>query len=123
LTLVVADEEAEDEFGPVPGAEDARADSRKFTHYLLNLAHPQGAPKARFFRNAGYHEENWEELRDEMLAQLPTIEGRMSRANPPWGDNYEVVMSIEAPNGAIDVVTIWEVHPTTGTTLVTAYPL
>jgi hypothetical protein len=115
--------EREQEFAPVPGAEDATADPRKFTAYLLNPDHPAGRTKARFFRAAGYDEANWQELRDEFLAQLPNVEGRFSRANPPWGDKYEVQMTIEAPLDTIEVVTIWEVHPITGTTLVTAYPL
>jgi uncharacterized protein DUF6883 len=121
--LCLMSENVPQEFGPIPGADDATADPRKFTDYLLNLDHAVGGGKAKFFREAGYNERNWEQLRDELLAQLPNVEARFSRSIPPHGNLYEVRMTIEAPNGPIRVRTIWRVHPIVGTTLVTAYPL
>jgi hypothetical protein len=90
----------------------------------LSETHAEGKGKAKFFRGvAGYDESNWQDLRDEFLAQLPFVQARLSRSKPPWGDFYEAPMTIEAPNETIQVMTIWEVHPITGTTLITAHPL
>ena len=107
----------------VPEAEAAYADPRKFTDYLLSETHTDGRGKAKFFREIGYDLSNWEELYKSLLAQLPTVEGRYSRPNPPWGENYEAVLRIEAPVGTVNVRTFWEVHPMTGTKFLTAYPL
>jgi hypothetical protein len=107
----------------VPGAEDAQADPRKFTHYLLDEAHVEGRAKARFFRRVGYDASNWVELRRTILARLPHVEGRYSKSNPHGGDLYSAAMRIEAPGGTIEVLTVWEVHPKRGTSFVTAYPL
>jgi hypothetical protein len=107
----------------VPDAEAAYASPRKFTHYLLSESHPIGRAKARVFRSVGYDLTNWEELRDSILAQLPHVEGRYRKSNPRGGDMYDAPMRIEGPSGTLDIQTVWEVHPTTGTTFVTAYPL
>jgi hypothetical protein len=109
--------------GRVPNAEGAEAAPLKFTGYLLSETHTVGRAKARFFRGFGYNDENWEELRAAMLAQLPSVEGRYRRSSGHGGDLYVAEMRIEAPGGTIDVQTVWEVHPKTGTTFVTAYPL
>ena len=47
----------------VPGAEEAVAEARKFTNYLLDENHPVGRGKARFFKTIGYDRSNWKELR------------------------------------------------------------
>jgi len=107
----------------VPNAESATADPRKFTEYLLSETHTQGQTKARVFRRYGYNQSNWTELRDAFLAQLPQTSARLSKRNPRGGENYEAPMQIKAPGGTVDIQTIWEVHPTSGTTFVTAYPL
>lgn len=117
---------AEDEVHPdaVPDAEEATADERKFTAYLLNENHTFGKSKAKFFRAAGYNESNWKDLRDALLERLPHVPATHSRSNPGGGENYEAVVRIEAPEGStLDVRTFWEVHPHTGTRLITAYPL
>lgn len=108
----------------VPGAEYAWAADEKFYEYLLNEAHTIGRAKARYFRAIGYTRENWQELKEAFLAQLPVVAGRYSYANDFGGDNYEAVISVENPDGEpVAVMTIWEVHPDTGTKFLTAYPL
>jgi hypothetical protein len=109
----------------VPHAESATADPRKFTHYLLSEEHEQGRGKARFFKMNGYDASRADELREALLAQLPYVEGRYSKANEyTGGDKYEAVLRVEAEGGrTVDIRTFWEVHPQTGTTLITAYPL
>lgn len=110
--------------GRVPGAEDATADERKFTEYLLDDEHPIGRGKAKFFREIGYDSSNWEDLRRSFLTQLPQVEGRHRRTNPKGGSNYEAVLRVETRAGGVTYVrTFWEVHPDTGTRFLTAYPL
>jgi hypothetical protein len=108
----------------VPDAESATADDLKFTGYLLSETHPIGRGKAKFFRNLGYNNDNYTHLRDQLLSKLPTVSAAKSRDNPGGGENYEAVIQIEAPGGGtVDIRTFWEVHPQTGTRLITAYPL
>jgi hypothetical protein len=109
----------------VPQAESATADPRKFTHYLLNEEHEHGRGKAKFFKMNGYDASRADELREALLAQLPYVEGRYSKANEyTGGDKYEAVLRVEAEGGqTVDIRTFWEVHPQMGTTLITAYPL
>jgi hypothetical protein len=107
----------------VPGADSATADPRKFTDYLLNENHTQGRGKAKFFRGVGYDESNWQDLHDQVLSQLAETDARFSRASKTGGELYEVPMQIKAPRGTVDIQTIWQVHPSEGTTFVTAHPL
>jgi hypothetical protein len=46
----------------VPGAETAVAAEAKFRDYLLNLDHPIGGAKARYFLSLGWDSTRWEEL-------------------------------------------------------------
>jgi uncharacterized protein DUF6883 len=107
----------------VPGAESATTDERKFTEYLLNRNHLLGSGKAKFFKQIGFDQRNWQELRDQFLAQLPYVEGRYMRDNPGGGANYLAAMNIEGSDRTVEVKTFWEVHPVTGTRFLTAYPL
>jgi hypothetical protein len=94
------------DFERVPGATGASADARKFTHYLLNHDHLQGRAKAKFFAELGYTVENWQELRDEILTQLPDVEGRYSRSTRIGGELYEAIVTIKGSN----IRTFWEVE-------------
>jgi hypothetical protein len=107
----------------VPNAESARTDDRKFTEYLLNPDHPDGGPKARYFAGAGFTLDNWEELRDAILAQLPRVEGRFRRTNAVGLENWEATMKIAGPERVVEIVTYWEIHPTEGPKFLTAYPV
>lgn len=100
------------------------ADDRKFTEYLLSETHPVGKGKAKFFLEAGYDRRNFSSLRDQLLTQLPTVAGTFKCENRGGGRNYEAVVRIEATGGRTrEIRTFWEVHPQTGTRLITAYPL
>ncbi|HEX5246548.1 MAG TPA: hypothetical protein VFW41_05410 [Gaiellaceae bacterium] len=118
---------SEEAFHPtrVPGAEEAVAPDHKFTDYLLNLEHPIGGAKARFFLSIGWSPDRWQELRDHFLAQLPLVEGRFSRVNDFNGAaDYEAVIELPRENGEmVRVGTYWQVHPDQSTKFLTAYPL
>jgi|SRR5579859_5276855 len=109
----------------VPGAEDAVAPDHKFTDYLLNLGHPLGGPKARFFLSIGWGLDRWRELQAFFLAELPFVEGRFSRENEFNGAaDYLAIIQIPRENGEmVPVGTYWQVHPEHPTKFLTAYPL
>jgi hypothetical protein len=109
----------------VPNAETATATDAKFRDYLLDLDHPVGAAKARFFAGLGWHRDRWMELRELFLTQLPLVEGRFSRVNEYNGAaDYRAVIEVPIDHEQfVSVGTYWEVHPTEGTKFLTAYPL
>jgi hypothetical protein len=43
----------------LPGISSARVEQKKIAEYLLNLDHPQGASKARFFQARGFSTQMW----------------------------------------------------------------
>ena len=52
---------------PFPDAEHAIVTQEKLCDYLLNPAHPVGGPKAAWFATIGYTQQNWEQLRSDLL--------------------------------------------------------
>jgi hypothetical protein len=109
----------------VPGAEDAVAADAKFRDYLLNLDHPIGGAKARYFLTLGWDQTRWRELKEVFLAQLPLVEGRFSRENEYNGAaDFRADIRIPRSDGQLVAVgTYWEVHPEKPTKFLTAYPL
>lgn len=109
----------------VPGAEEAVADAAKFTEYLLNLNHPNGGGKARFFLAMGWGIERAAELREFFLAQLPYVEGRFTRESEfiEGALHYQAFIELPRSNGGFAAVgTYWLVHPDHPTKFLTAYP-
>ena len=51
----------------LPNAEKARVDDSKLFDYLLDLAHPEGGAKARFYASVGFTAANANELRNQFL--------------------------------------------------------
>ncbi len=51
----------------LPNAEAASIDPRKVTHYLLDLRHPDGGPKAAYFMRFGFREHDPKQLMDALL--------------------------------------------------------
>ena len=52
----------------LPNIERAVIDPAKIRDYLLAAAHPVARFKARFFVSLGYTADQWERLRDDILA-------------------------------------------------------
>jgi hypothetical protein len=46
----------------LPNVANATLDDDKITKYLLNLSHPHGASKAKFFMSLGFSQANWIEI-------------------------------------------------------------
>ncbi len=108
----------------LPNMERAVVPMEKLTAYLLSETHPDGAPKAAFYRRFGYGLSNWQDLAQALLnhaAEHDTVREEVT----PFGVRYV----IEGPLSAADdrrpnLRWIWFLD--TGTDiprLVTAYPL
>lgn len=98
--------------GTLRGWGRAVADTRKFTDYALNPAHPVGGNKARVFERAlGYNRSNWQGLRDQILRGL-----RQARVQPgtvdQYGTRFTADILVKGPNGSTATVrTAWIYRP------------
>lgn len=93
----------------LPNYERAEIPRGKIEEYALNPAHePDGKHKARVFKSAlGFDQSNWELLRQRILDELPYHEAKLNQTSR-WGDEYDVDLVIEGPNGNIaEVRTKW----------------
>jgi hypothetical protein len=108
---------------PLPGADRIVIFRAKLVGYLLNAAHPDGGPKARFFERFGFAAGRWRELADALRRHAQT---HPARAEPsPYGTRWIVEGTISTPSGRSPRVrSVWFTD-TAGAAprLVTAYPL
>jgi hypothetical protein len=90
---------------------------------LLNLKHPEGASKARFFNSFGFSEVEWESLAIALgrLAESGTVATAIESVH---GQKYIIEGAIETPSGKAAMVrTVWIVDAgSDAPRLVTAYP-
>lgn len=108
----------------LPRAESAIVLRSKVEGYLLQLDHPIGHGKARFFIHFGFQREQWEELAAALRAhaQENPVSEALEDAN---GVTYLVEGRMKTPSGRLPRVrTIWlmetgELAPR----FITAYPL
>jgi hypothetical protein len=82
----------------LPAVERAHIDSAKVRDYLLSDVHPVGRFKAVVFQALGYTAEEWERLRDDLLALARKSEAVPGQAST-FGRKYEVSGSLRGPNG------------------------
>jgi hypothetical protein len=108
----------------LPNAGQAVVPRNKVENYLLNLGHPDGGSKARFFVQFGFRREAWTVLAEAL--------GRHAREHPvagsitdPDGVTYIVEGTLETPSARKPHVrSVWLVE--TGELaprFITAYPL
>ncbi len=94
----------------LPNAQEALVEEKKISGYLLNVAHPDGAGKSRFFGSLGFTIDNWQQLADaltEQAIQNPVAEVVESS----YGNRYTVVGEMITPSGRKPIVqTIWIVE-------------
>lgn len=90
----------------------------------MNLEHPIGGGKVRFFIHFGFHREQWEELAAAILrhAQENPITDTLTDAD---GITYVVEGGLTAPSGRRTLVrTVWLVESGgLAPRFITAYPL
>ena len=106
----------------MPRASDAVVPWEKVVGYLLDLEHPAGASKARYFRAHGYHSGNVAVLTAGLLR---VASGEVAeQKESPFGRKYVIRGDLAAPRGTLlRVETIWIQLPgSSGPRLVTAYP-
>jgi hypothetical protein len=108
---------------PIPNAELAAVPPEKVTDYLLNLSHPVGGAKARWFASLGYHPNRPEQLADDLL-EVVRRGDQFTTDRSSFGVKYNVLGRMVTPSGrSVNVVTVWIIEPTDlSPRLVTAYP-
>ena len=91
----------------LPNPERAFVAPNKVRDYLLSPGHPVGRFKAAVFAALGYTQENWERLRDDLLAVASS--GTASPAPPSqFGQKFEVGVTLVGPSGRSgEFTTVW----------------
>jgi hypothetical protein len=107
----------------LPNAEHADVSHDKVVNYLLNLLHPDGASKAKFFLACGFVLERWTDLADA-LRNLAIENEAASETKSEHGRKYVIEGILKTPSGApVKVREIWIIDAgTIVPRLVTAYP-
>ena len=82
----------------LPAIERAHIDPAKVRDYLLSSVHPVGRFKAVVFHALGYRTEEWEKLRDDLLALARTTEALPGQTST-FGQKYAVSGTLRGPNG------------------------
>lgn len=108
----------------LPNASEASVYQRKLTDYLLNLAHPKGGTKAKFFLGRGFQPDNWEELSNALRHHAnhnPVVQTKST----VFGVNYALDCHLPTPDQSDPCIrTVWEVRPEDPRPrLITAHPL
>jgi len=82
----------------LPNADAAIVSRSKIGNYLLDLAHPIGGGKARFFLSFGFRREEWNLLADAFRkhAQENPVANSISDAD---GVTYLIEAPLETPSG------------------------
>ena len=95
----------------LPNAASALLDDAKITNYLLDSAHPNGAPKEKFFTSFGFSKANWLNLKNALLNH-PLIHPVSSQSTTTHGKKYSVSCSLASPDGRNPcVVSVWIIEP------------
>jgi hypothetical protein len=107
----------------LPNAEHAIVNETKVRDYLLSPEHPVGRFKARVFRAAGYERDQWQQLRDDLLALAGSLDVSPTRPDE-FGQRFVGNGELAAPNGRpLPVTTVWLIPSgIDAPRLITAYP-
>lgn len=104
-------------------AEDFLIEKQKLTKYLLNIDHPQGGAKAKFFiEELGIKPEDWRYLADQISSGA--AKAKLFRVeDTKFGYSHGAYIAVTGRNGKVKAVqTGWQIPPVGPTRLVTAYP-
>jgi hypothetical protein len=107
-----------------PHLERAVVPMEKLTAYLLSDTHPDGAPKAEFYRRFGYGLDNWQALAQALLNHAAE-HGIFKEEATPFGVRYVIEGPLTAADGRRpNLRSIWFIDTDTDIPrLMTAYPL
>lgn len=108
----------------LPRANDASIDERKLTAYLLDLAHPKGGSKAKFFLARGFSPVKWEEFADA-LRHHAKHNRVVQTKDTLFGIHYALDCNLPTPDKSSPCIrTVWEVtSEDPRPRLITAHPL
>jgi len=108
---------------PLPNAARAIVEEAKLAGYLLDVSHPKGSSKARFFLAHGFSANRPDDLRIALIAhgQMHPVESVQSSSH---GLRYIIVGPLALPDGAVRTLrTVWQFdHGTDFPRLLTAHP-
>lgn len=94
----------------VPNLECAFVEHGKICEYLLNLSHPKGASKARYFLGLGFSCGDWQYFANA-LGQHPALNEVVEEKSDQYGTRYVVDCTFPAADGTTPCVrTVWEVR-------------
>ena len=97
-------------------------EKRKVVEYLLNLAHPDGAGKARLLIRYGFHPENWEDFVTSVITHAQNAK-IISESDTPFGKKIILKGGLETPSQKkLTIISVWIISMKTPI-LVTLYPL
>ncbi len=101
---------------------DAVIASAKLTQYLLVWR--DADDKSKFLAQAGYGQDNWQQLETDLRDQILPLDAVPSDEPNRFGDVYEIRGVLTGVNGvSLAVVTIWMVeYETKQTKFITLYP-
>lgn len=107
----------------LPNLDRAVIETEKLRDYLLSDAHPVGRFKAVFFKALGFHRDEWERLRDALLA-VAAAHPAQPTSMTAYGRKYEVRGTLRGRNlRSAEVVTVWIMRSSEDfPRLVTVYP-
>jgi hypothetical protein len=92
---------------PIPGADSAIVPAEKLTHYLLDLSHPVGGPKARWLSALGYNPNQPDQLANDLLNLVQTSDQFVAEPTS-FGVKYQVKGSLTSPAGQVGkVISVW----------------
>ena len=93
--------------GNVPNAHLAIVADAKLTDYLMNLASPRGAAKAKFLLRFGFSMDRLDELRNALLSHVRDLEVTATQLSK-FGTIFEVEGALECPDGRNPIVcSVW----------------
>jgi hypothetical protein len=110
--------------GKLPSVSCALVERQKITEYLLNLAHEQGASKARFFLGRGFSLATWSTFGEALVAQgANNLVTKVTQTD--YGMRYQVDCHCPTPDGTNPCIrTVWEIaQDGRCPRLLTAHPL
>lgn len=106
----------------MPGANEAWIPAPKIDDYLLNLQHPEGGGKAKFFQSVGFLQGSSASLASALL-RVAAERDVLSQTSTEYGTKFRIAGTIDCPNGTqAEVLTVWMKPAGARPWLVTAYP-